>query len=157
MKALIDTNVLLDTILHRQPFCVDSDKIFDLIEEERIEGHVSVQSLKDIFYFCRKLDNNKDPFETLEKISFIFNIVDVNEEDSFSTLRSDISDYEDGLLAFSALRNGIDTVITRDEKDFNTTDMIVINPKEIDRYLNDRIESGELLIDNDCDPEEKND
>ena len=148
MKALIDTNVMLDTILHREPFCFSSDKIFDLIKEEKIEGYVSVISLKDIFYFCEKQDHEKDPFETVEKLSYLFNIIDLNGADSLSALMSEIDDYEDGLLICSALRNGVDTIITRNSKDFFTANMTVIDPKDIFRYIENPVLGGETMIGN---------
>ncbi len=135
MKALIDTNILLDMILARQPFFEDAEKIFRLVREERIEGCISVQSLKDIFFLCKKLDKEQDPFDVIQKLSYIFQVIDVSGADSIMALTSDVGDYEDGLLAFSASRNGIKAIITRDKKDFFESDLIVIHPKEIDKYL----------------------
>jgi len=102
MKALIDTNVLMDIIKQRQPFCDASNAVFDLIAEEKIEGYVSVQSLKDVFYFCSKRKKEKDAFETVEKLSFVLNVIDMNGNDSRAVLMSGMNDYEDGLIAFSA-------------------------------------------------------
>jgi predicted nucleic acid-binding protein len=148
MKALVDTNVLLDTIFHREPFCAHSDLIFDLVEMEKIEGCISVQSLKDVFFFCNKAGSQGDPFKAVERLSFIFTVIDVTGEDSLSALMSDIEDYEDGLLVFSALRNDIRTIITRNKKDFFESHMIVIDPKEIDKFLIDDVEAGSVMIDN---------
>jgi len=148
MRALIDTNVLLDAIFAREPFLNDSKKLFELIREKRIEGCVSVQSLKDIFYICNKASRFKDPTETIEKLSFILDVIDVNSQDSFSTLMSDIKDYENGLLVFSAKRNNIRIIITRNEKDFIESDLMIINPKDIDQYLDTFTEVKSTVIDN---------
>jgi hypothetical protein len=59
---------------------------------------------------------------------------------------SDIDDYEDGLLVFSALRNDIDAIITRNKKDFSKSDLVIIDPKEIDQYLDGHIEAGSIMI-----------
>lgn len=146
MKALIDTNVLMDTIQRRQPFCDASDTVMDLIADEKIEGYVSVQSLKDVFYFCSKYKKEKDAFETVEKLSFVLNVIDMNGNDSRAVLMSGMNDYEDGLIAFSALRNGIRTIITRNVKDYNMTDMIVIDPKDIHNFIGHFVADGEVII-----------
>jgi len=135
MRVLIDTNVLLDTIFHREPFYIDSDKIFDIMHEEKMKGCVSVQSLKDIFYICKKIDKNRNPYEVIEKLSFVFEVVDVTSQDSVMALMSPIDDFEDGLLVFSARRNNIEAIITRNGRDFHEADIIVIDPKDIERYL----------------------
>ena len=146
MKALIDTNVLLDVLNSRQPFYQDSKRIFDLVRENKLEGYISIQSLKDIFYYFKKL--GKNPFGVIEQLTFIFPIIDVAGEDSISALVSDIDDFEDGLLVFSALRNGIEMIITRNEKDFFESDLVVISPNEIDKYLSNNIKTGSITIDN---------
>lgn len=146
MKALIDTNVLIDVIQSREPFCQHSKRIFQLAAEGKIEGYVSVQSLKDIFYVCKRSCKEKSPFEPIEQISFLFSIIDVTGEDSLSALMSDISDYEDALLVHSAQRNGINVIITRNKHDFQDSHMVAVDPSEIDDYLGREFETGCVII-----------
>jgi len=146
MKALIDTNVLMDSILRREPYHSASDAVMDLIADDVIKGFVSVQSLKDIFYFCSKIKSHKDAFDTVEKLSYVLNVIDMNGADSLSFFMSEMDDYEDGLLVFSALRNGIKTIITRNEKDFNMTEMLVINPKDVQKHIGHFVEDKEVII-----------
>jgi len=148
MKALIDTNVLLDMISKREPFCWDARKIFELVRKKKIKGYVSVQSLKDIYFISKKFKITPKPRAIIENLSYLFEIIDVRGEDSFSTMMSDIDDYEDGLLLFSARRNKIEAIITRNERDFFEGDIIVINPKEIDKYLDTFVEEESIIIDN---------
>jgi predicted nucleic acid-binding protein len=147
MKALIDTNVLIDVIQEREPFYLDSKKVLRLVAERKIEGYVSVQSLKDIYYVTESSKMMKDPFKPIEQISFFFNIIDVSGEDSISALTSDVKDYEDALLGFSAMRNGIKTIITRNKKDFSELEMVVVDPRDISRYLCSEVKIEEAVID----------
>lgn len=48
MKVLIDTNVILDYALIRQPFYDLADSIFALIEQKQIEGYVSASTFSDL-------------------------------------------------------------------------------------------------------------
>ncbi|MDR1954849.1 MAG: PIN domain-containing protein [Candidatus Methanoplasma sp.] len=146
MKALIDTNVLVDVIQSREPFYSDSKRVFQLVIENKIEGYISVQTLKDIFYICKRSKIKKNPIETIEQIIFIFKIIDATGEDAISALMSDIEDFEDGMLVFSAQRNGIDTIITRNEKDHYESELTIIDPKEINQYLNTLVETGSNII-----------
>jgi len=147
MKALVDTNVLLDVFLKREPFYQDSNKILQLVKDKELEGYVSIQTLRDIF-FIYKRSRERDPLYPIQVLLFFFEVIDVNRDDLISVLTSDIGDLEDGLLAFSAIRNGINTIITRNEKDFLEAEMAVINPKDIGRYLGRQVDGGSITIDN---------
>jgi GTPase SAR1 family protein len=94
------------------------------------------------------MDRNNNNREVIEKLSFIFDIIDISGQDSISALISNIEDYEDGLIVFSALRNDINAIITRNERDILDSDIIIINPKDIDRYVDAEVEAGSVVIDN---------
>jgi len=59
MKVLVDTNVILDVLLKRKPFCKDSFLIFQLADSGHIEGILAAVSMTNIFYLLRK--TGKDP------------------------------------------------------------------------------------------------
>jgi len=135
----------MDTVLRRKPFCDDSDRVFDLVADGRIDGYVSILSLKDAFHLSKRMDPSKDPFQIIEDITYLFNTVDLNGADSLSALMSGV-DYGVGLIAFSALRNGVRTVITRDHGRFSQTDMIAIDPKDVLLHMGGGVETGEVEI-----------
>ena len=147
MKALIDTNVLLDVFLKREPFYRDSKKILQMVKDMEIDGYVSVQTLKDI-YFLYKKSGTKDPLYPIQVLLLFFEVLDVTRDDLISVLTSNIDDLEDGLIAFSAIRNGVNTIITRNEKDFSEAEMAVINPKDVGKFIGNRAEGGNIMIDN---------
>lgn len=55
MRVLLDTNVILDALLGREPFRVDADAIIEAIKEGRIRGYVTATTLTDIFYEARSI------------------------------------------------------------------------------------------------------
>ena len=54
MKILIDTNVLLDSLLEREPFIVDATQVFDLIEKQKHIAYLTATSITDIYYLSKK-------------------------------------------------------------------------------------------------------
>ncbi|MEQ9355412.1 MAG: PIN domain-containing protein [Coleofasciculus chthonoplastes F3-SA18-01] len=50
MKVILDTNLILDYALKREPFSKLADQIFILIEQKRLEGYVSASTFTDLFY-----------------------------------------------------------------------------------------------------------
>ena len=53
MRVLLDTNILLDFFLEREPFFQEASYLFDEIADKRIEGFMTASSVTDIFYICR--------------------------------------------------------------------------------------------------------
>ncbi len=54
MRVLIDTNIVLDYLLERDPFLQDAEALFDAIDSEKVIGHVTATTLTDIFYIARR-------------------------------------------------------------------------------------------------------
>jgi predicted nucleic acid-binding protein len=54
MKVLIDTNILLDFLVEREPFKKDAEELFAAIDSGQIIGYVIATTLTDIFYIARK-------------------------------------------------------------------------------------------------------
>jgi predicted nucleic acid-binding protein len=50
IRALFDTNVLLDALLAREPFLADAAFLLEAVEAERIAGFISATTLTDIHY-----------------------------------------------------------------------------------------------------------
>jgi len=146
LNVLFDTNVLLDIVLKREPFCSASAKAAEFAFDGRIEGFVSVQSLKDVFYFVSRVHDMEYAFKIIEKLSVMFKPIGVSSEDSLTVLMSDFIDYEDGLINASAVRNGIDAILTRDGKGFSFSDLLVICPDELEACLDSGMASGRVVI-----------
>lgn len=50
MKILIDTNVVLDVLLMREPFCKDAVRVLELTKRDDIKEYVSASAVTDIYY-----------------------------------------------------------------------------------------------------------
>ena len=115
IKALIDTNVVLDALATREPFHAEAERIFLLAAGEKCQGFVTANSITDIYYLVRKNASEAIAREALRNLLQVFAIVDINGTDCENALESPIDDYEDALAAVCALKIGADYIITRDE------------------------------------------
>jgi len=115
IKALIDTNVVLDALASREPFRAEAEKIFMLAAEENFQGFVTAGSITDIYYLVKKNNTEATAREALRNLFQVFTIVDINGKDCENALESPIDDYEDALVAACASRIDADYIITRDE------------------------------------------
>lgn len=132
MNCMIDTNVILDVLLKREPFYEDSRGVLLLCEEKKINGFIPASSATDIFYLVRKtLKSTERAYEALGHLLNIVRILTVTNADVNQAFLRRAPDFEDCLLATCAASNGCDCIVTRNEKDFRDFDIALYSPEEI--------------------------
>jgi predicted nucleic acid-binding protein len=104
MKILIDTNVLLDAIAHREPFYRESQKVIDLIIDGKVEGFITANSVTDIYYIAKKHMSDDTLRNTMRSLFAIFSIIDVLGDDCKTALDFPLKDYEDALPLYAAVK-----------------------------------------------------
>jgi predicted nucleic acid-binding protein len=55
MRVLLDTNVLLDVLLKRDPWVTECSAVWQAHDEGQVVGHVMACAITDIFYIARRL------------------------------------------------------------------------------------------------------
>lgn len=114
IKALVDTNILLDALASRNPFRVAAERIFLLAAEEKIQGLVTANSITDIYYLVRKTTSEDAARKAVRNLLQLFSIVTVSGLDCEDALDSPIKDYEDALVAICGKKAGVSCIVTRD-------------------------------------------
>ncbi|MDR3206698.1 MAG: PIN domain-containing protein, partial [Oscillospiraceae bacterium] len=71
MKALIDTNVIIDYLADRAPFADHAEKINDLCERGALTGVLTASAVTDIYYILRKSAGRA---KTLESLRLLFSV-----------------------------------------------------------------------------------
>ncbi|MBR2520143.1 MAG: PIN domain-containing protein [Selenomonadaceae bacterium] len=131
MRILIDTNVLLDYILLREPFTQDAKKIIELCQKEILNGAMAAQSVADMFYILRK----DIPVESRRRI--LLNLCDILHVESIDKAKltralrnQDFSDFEDCLQTECASTFKADYIITRNVRDYAGSEIPCLTPKD---------------------------
>lgn len=121
MRLMIDTNIILDVLLEREPFYMYSKAVLELCEGRKINGFISASTATDIFYLVRKaLQSTDEAYKALGNILNIVKILTVTNDDVNSAFIQRALDFEDCLLATCAKSNKCDGIVTRNKKDFLT-------------------------------------
>ncbi len=131
MKILIDTNVILDVLCNRKEFVEDSAKIFKLCEVKKLAGYISALSIPNIVYIMRKELNKEKIREVIEKLSLVFDIVDLKGDDLKKAAMLNFTDYEDAVQSQQASRIKADYIVTRNIKDYKNSKVMAIKPTEL--------------------------
>lgn len=129
-KIFIDTNILLDVILHRNEFCELSAEVWADCESGKVQGYASAISLNNMHYIMRKFVAPDTALEYVRLVLNVFSIVPLDE--SILRLAVDLpqKDFEDAIQLFSAIQIKADCLVTRDRTHFPGNYMPVISPEE---------------------------
>ena len=139
MKTLLDTNVVLDVLLKRVPYCDDSYIVFKLAESGRINGILAAVSMTNVFYLLQKTGKSSaDVYKEMDKLITLFSISPVTETTISNALAMRWKDFEDAVQFITAKENSADLIITRNKEDFNISDIPCITPTEFIAYLKEK-------------------
>jgi predicted nucleic acid-binding protein len=134
-KAFIDTDVILDFMIARDPFALDAARIFSLAENKEIFVCTTGLVFSNAYYVLRKLGTHKKVIEKLTQLARIIQIIGLSKDSVMQALGSDFSDFENALQHYAALAERVKVIITRNTKDYKRSQLAVLSP---DQYLKSR-------------------
>lgn len=115
MQVLVDTNIILDFLLEREPFLQDAETLFQAISFGQLVGYVTATTLTDIFYIARRHTQSFERAKQAVEIALAtMEVCTVNRTVLEIALTSGIPDFEDSVQVASAVTEGLDAIVTRD-------------------------------------------
>ncbi len=130
MRIMIDTNVVLDVLMKREPFFRASYEVMKRSALEQVEGFVSATAATDVFYLLRKaLRDDRAAKDGLERLSRFVGFADALAEDVHAAIGSNMPDFEDALVAAIAERCHMDCIVTRNTADFRQSPVRALTPQ----------------------------
>jgi predicted nucleic acid-binding protein len=133
----IDTDVVLDFLLDREPFSTFASIIFSQSEENQIKAYISPLTISNSYYILRKLASHAKVIKNLQKLLLITSITSISKQDVVLALNSSFTDLEDALQHFSAISHAkVDVILTRNLKDYKNSEVPVMTPET---YLKTRL------------------
>ncbi|NLO36064.1 MAG: PIN domain-containing protein [Clostridiaceae bacterium] len=139
MKVLVDTHVVLDVILRREPHFTASYEILNLAVQDKLHVMITTSCVTDIYYLLRKsgMDDSTSR-NALSQLFILSKLADVRADDIQCALSSRVTDFEDAVIAEVARRNACHSIITRNTKDFVVSEIPAIEPvKFLETYKPD--------------------
>ena len=137
MKVLIDTNVIVDVALEREPFYAESDRILTFVEEGQIQGYVSASTFSDLYYIIRR-DKGRDwTLEFLRQLATFCQVATVDNSVISIALTCNFKDFEVAIQYSTAVINLIDAIVTRNPRDFPVNIPRIVTPNQLIQELTD--------------------
>jgi predicted nucleic acid-binding protein len=131
VKILIDTNVVLDLLLEREPFVETAIALFEQIEQGNLEGAIAATTITNIFYIIRKAEGREVALDAINRLLIGLQFCAVDRQTVETALSLGLKDFEDSVQLACATLNQLDAIVTRDRKDFIGSNLPIYSPAEL--------------------------
>ena len=132
-RVFVDSDVMLDVALARQPFVESSRLVLSILENGRAIGFASSNSITNIYYVLRKSGGDTKTRQFLAELLKYITAVPTSHLDVLSALGLGFKDFEDGVQYYSAKSNQCDYIVTRNVDDYKRSELEVFLPSEFAR------------------------
>lgn len=136
MIIMVDTNIVLDVFMDREPYAREARMILTKCADREVIGYLAAHSIPNLFYILRKKYTSKERRALIRNLCDIFNISDLNSKKIISAAENEaFSDFEDCLQEECAVEAMADYIVTRNPDDYRTSRIKVIEPDEFLKLL----------------------
>lgn len=138
MRILVDTNVILDYILEREPYNDDAAVIMKAVQEKVVSGCIAAHTITNIFYILRKCFTVEARRELLLELCVLFEVEEIGLKKLRDALHNErFDDFEDCLQMVCADNFHADYIVTRNIDDFKNSSVQCITPARFCKLLSD--------------------
>jgi len=135
-RIFVDTNVLLDVALAREPHVQFSAAILDRCEVSTgVTGLSSTLSMANFYYILSRAVGAACARTAVARVRELLEVCAVGDKELGEALVSDFVDLEDGIQYFTAVNNRADVIVTRNTRDFRLAAVPVMAPGELLAFL----------------------
>lgn len=132
MVILVDTNVVLDVLLKREPYDKAAQTIMTKCANGDIIGYLAAHSIPNLFYILRRAYSQKERRRFIKNLCDIFIISDLNTEKIMSAIENEeFIDFEDCLQEECAVEAMADYIVTRNPDDYKRSRIKVMEPEDL--------------------------
>lgn len=136
MRVLFDTNVLLDALLAREPFVADAAFLLETVESGQVEGFMSATTVTDVHYLVgRQTKSAEVAIAAVTRLLALMEICAVDREVLEQAIALGLTDFEDAVQVASAIKLGLEAIVTRDVDGFTGSPIAVLSPKDMRNRL----------------------
>jgi predicted nucleic acid-binding protein len=130
MRVLLDTNVVLDVLLKREPWEKDAAALWEAVDAAQLAAYLPASAITDIFYVARRITDLARARLSVRVCLDAFNIAAIDRAILERAQILSGSDHEDNVQIACAESNGLDAIVTRNPSDFAGSPVAVWSPAE---------------------------
>jgi len=131
VKVLLDTNVILDVLLEREPHAAGSAAVLGVVESGLLTGLIGATTITTVYYLIEKALGARRARKHVETLLSLCEVAPVGEDVLREALARGFPDYEDAVLYEAARHARAQGIVTRDQAGFKRADLPVYTPGEL--------------------------
>jgi predicted nucleic acid-binding protein len=135
MHVLLDTNILLDSIMQRAPWHKEADAVVQAVARGQVSCAVTTLSLATVFYVGRKAVGTAAARAGVRKYLSGFTILPIDKQTLLDADGLTGNDFEDNIMITAAVAASLDAIVTRNLADFAHSPIPVWEPAELLKRL----------------------
>ena len=128
-KLFLDTNIVMDLLEKREPFCNDALQLFSMAYRKRVQLWVSPMTYATVSFLLRK-HGSEGVKKLLSNFRQLSRVATANERVIDDSLASQFRVFEDAMQYYCALKVKATAIITRNGKDFANSKLPVMTAGE---------------------------
>jgi predicted nucleic acid-binding protein len=129
-QVLLDTDVILDLYLDREPFADDAAALWGAHEAGHLTAYISAITPVNLFYVARKLKGRKMAGQAVTELLAALPVCPVDSAVLKAGLAAAFKDFEDAVQHASAVAVGLEGIITRNVADYQQASLPVYTPSD---------------------------
>ena len=130
-KILVDTNIILDVLLGRQPWLSASLAVWVAVDRGQARGYLAAHAVTTMFYVVRRLQGEDKAWAVLPGVLRVFRVATVDETIIRHAARDKWPDFEDSVQTEAGVAAMCDFIVTRNPRDFSRSPIPVLTPEEV--------------------------
>jgi predicted nucleic acid-binding protein len=130
MHVLLDTDVILDFLLERNPFFEAASELLELNANGIFDAYISGITPINVFYLGRKVVGAPKIRQGIADLLKLVRISSVTPESLEKALDLPFADYEDAVQHSCATSEGLEAIVTRNVRDYKNSVLPVFTPAE---------------------------
>ena len=131
LRVLVDTNILLDYLLCREPYDQAARDIVIACKQKQVSGCIAAHSVSSLFFVLRKAFSIEERRRLLRNLCELFEVECIDKVKILEALENkDFSDFEDCLQMECANAFQADYIVTRNISDYKESKIPCIDPEK---------------------------
>ena len=128
-KLFVDTNIVIDLLERREPFCNDAILLFTMAYNKKVKLFVSPMTFATASYLLRK-HGTQGVNALLSNLRQLVHIAATDKKVIDNSIASSFPDFEDAMQYYTALSAKVDIIITRNIADFENSRLPIMTAEQ---------------------------
>lgn len=129
-NVFLDTNILIDIIGNRQPYCVAAANLLDMAYRGEVKLYATALTFANALYVLRKSLGTGDATRYLMRLNEVIRVAPTTQAEVEEAFHSGNPDFEDAIQYYSARVVEANVIITRNPKHFKLSAIPVMDAEQ---------------------------